>query len=124
MIHQAVDTDDAMLVVGTYGSYSGTSTKGYTIVFDKSSRGQIFSATGNLLANATNYVPTDALDIPTVVNMNGIPLTPNAIPITMGNVAYILDKVKTHHLSATRKFSNLNNVPANVFSAPFRIDCV
>ncbi|KAG0281978.1 hypothetical protein BGZ96_000960 [Linnemannia gamsii] len=92
MVHQPVDTDDAMLVVGTYGSYSGASPAGYTIVFDKSSRGQIFSAAGNLLANATNYVPTVALGIPTVINMNGITLTPNAIPITMGSVAYILDK--------------------------------
>ncbi|KAK5798911.1 hypothetical protein F5H01DRAFT_418480 [Linnemannia elongata] len=92
MVHQPVDTDDAMLVVGTYGSYSGNTSQGYTIVFDKSSRGQIFSATGNLLANLTNFVPTVALGIPTVVNMNGITLSPNAIPITMGSVAYILDK--------------------------------
>ncbi|KAK3835203.1 MAG: hypothetical protein JOS17DRAFT_560883 [Linnemannia elongata] len=92
MVHQPVDTNDAMLVVGTYGSYSGNTSQGYTIVFDKSSRGQIFSATGNLLANVTNYVPTVALGMPTVVNMNGITLSPNAIPITMGSVAYILDK--------------------------------
>ncbi|KAF9537083.1 hypothetical protein EC957_008877 [Mortierella hygrophila] len=91
MVHQPVDTDDAMLVVGTYGSYSGNTSQGYTIVFDKSSRGQIFSATGNLLANVTNFVPTVALGMPTVVNMDGITLSSNAIPITMGSVAYILD---------------------------------
>ncbi|KAG9064214.1 hypothetical protein KI688_003402 [Linnemannia hyalina] len=91
MVNQPVDTDDAMLVVGTYGSYSGNTSQGYTIVFDKSSRGQIFSATGNLLANLTNFVPALALGMPTVVNMDGITLSPNAIPITMGSVAYILD---------------------------------
>lgn len=96
MVHQPVDTDDAMLVVGTYGSYSGNTSQGYTIVFDKSSRGQIFPATGNLLASPTNFVPAVALGMPTVVNMNGITLSPNAITITMGSVAYILDKVKAH----------------------------
>ncbi|KAF9139405.1 hypothetical protein BGX30_008009 [Mortierella sp. GBA39] len=92
MGYQPVDIDDAMLVVGTYGSYSGSTSQGYTIVFDKSNRGQIFSATGNLLANYTNIIPAIELGIPTVVSMDGITLSPNAIPITMGSVAYILDK--------------------------------
>ncbi|KAG0281977.1 hypothetical protein BGZ96_000959 [Linnemannia gamsii] len=83
---------DAMLSVGTYGEYAGSTSPGFTIVFDKSNRGQIFSTEGSLLADVNNSIPAVALGTPISVNMNGIALTENAIPITMGNTAYILDK--------------------------------
>ncbi|KAG0378645.1 hypothetical protein BGX24_003259 [Mortierella sp. AD032] len=92
MANNPVDVNNAMLAVGTYGGYSGNTSQGYTIVFDKSNRGQIFTAHGNLLANITNNTPTVALGVPTNVIMNGIMLTINAIPVTMGNTAYILDR--------------------------------
>lgn len=82
-----------MLSVGTYGEYAGNVSLGFTIVFDKNNRGQIFCTEGSLLADENNNIPAVALGVPIAVNMNGIVLTENAIPITMGNTAYILDKV-------------------------------
>ncbi|KAF9298968.1 hypothetical protein BGZ88_003046 [Linnemannia elongata] len=83
---------DALLSVGTYGQYAGSTAPGFTVVFDKSNKGQIFSTEGNLLADMNSTVPVVTLGVPVSVNMNGITLTENAIPITMGNTAYILDK--------------------------------
>ncbi|KAK3835202.1 MAG: hypothetical protein JOS17DRAFT_845805 [Linnemannia elongata] len=83
---------DALLSVGTYGQYAGSTAPGFTVVFDKSNKGQIFSTEGSLLADLNNTLPFVALGVPVSVNMNGITLTENAIPITMGNIAYILDK--------------------------------
>ncbi|KAF9320060.1 hypothetical protein BGZ91_004812, partial [Linnemannia elongata] len=34
---------DALLSVGTYGQYAGSTAPGFTVVFDKSNKGQIFS---------------------------------------------------------------------------------
>ncbi|KAF9910583.1 hypothetical protein EC991_006142 [Linnemannia zychae] len=85
-------TDNALLAVGTYGTSSGDTSLGYTIVFDKSSKGQIFPTQGSLLADLNNTLPLVTLDRPADVNMNGIMLTASAYPITMGSIAYILDK--------------------------------
>lgn len=83
-----------MLTVGTYGTYSATTSEGYLTVFDKNGQGRIQTADGNLLAAPSNEISAVGLGIPTPVDMNGIVLTENAIPITMGNTAYILNKVK------------------------------
>lgn len=93
MTHYPVAVDNALLAVGTYGDSFDSTSHGYTIVFDNAGKGQIFTATGNLLSTATNNIPTLTLGIPESVNMNEISLTDNAIPITMGTTAYILDKV-------------------------------
>ncbi|KAG9064213.1 hypothetical protein KI688_003401 [Linnemannia hyalina] len=92
MTHNPVAVDNALLAVGTYGDSFGSISHGYTIVFDKVGKGQIFAATGNLLATVTNNISALTLGIPESVNMNGISLTVDAIPITMGTTAYILDK--------------------------------
>ncbi|KAF9142780.1 hypothetical protein BG015_000664 [Linnemannia schmuckeri] len=92
IIYQPIAPWDALLSVGTYGEYAGSTAPGFTIVFDSSNRGQIFSTEGSLLADRNNTVPAVALGTPVSVNMNGISLTESAIPVTMGNTAYILDK--------------------------------
>lgn len=88
-----VDSSQALLALGTYGSFNATTTQGYNIVFDKSGGGQIQSAVGNLQATVGSNVPAISLDPPMTVNMNGIKLTPDAIPVTMEAFGYILDKV-------------------------------
>lgn len=90
-----VDYNQSMLAVGTYGTYNDTTSQGYLIVFDKNSQGRIQTADGNLLAALGSEIPVIRLGIPTPVNMNGIVLSESAIPITMGNTAYILNEVKT-----------------------------
>ncbi|KAF9537082.1 hypothetical protein EC957_008876 [Mortierella hygrophila] len=92
MTHDPVAVDNALLAVGTYGDSFGSISHGYTIVFDKAGKGQIFTATGNLLATVTNNIPALTLGIPESVKMSEISLTVDAIPITMGTTAYILDK--------------------------------
>ncbi|KAK3835200.1 MAG: hypothetical protein JOS17DRAFT_788277 [Linnemannia elongata] len=87
-----VDSSQALLALGTYGSFNATTTQGYNIVFDKSGGGQIQSAVGNLQATVGSNVPAISLDPPMTVNMNGIKLTPDAIPVTMEAFGYILDK--------------------------------
>lgn len=95
-----IGVDQALLAVGAYGSFSGTTSQGYTVVFGRSSEdrslsrgGQIFSTEGSLLPDRGAGGPDVSLSAPVNVSMNGITLTENAIPITMGNRAYILDKV-------------------------------
>jgi hypothetical protein len=90
-----VDYNQAMLAVGTYGTYNTTTSQGYLTVFDRSGRGQIQTADGNLQPFQGVDMPLVQLGIPSPVNMNGIVLTESDIPITMGNTAYILSKVKS-----------------------------
>ncbi|KAG0275041.1 hypothetical protein BGZ95_009239 [Linnemannia exigua] len=123
MVNNPVDVNNAMLAVGTYGGYSGNASQGYTVVFDKSSRGQIFTAQGNLLADITNFTPTVALGVPTNVITNGITLTINAIPVTMGNTAYILDRASNgstviYSINPSASFT-LNRVYKTGDSLPF-----
>ncbi|KAG0275040.1 hypothetical protein BGZ95_009238, partial [Linnemannia exigua] len=84
--------DNVLLTVGTYATSSGDTSYGYTVVFDKTSKGQIFPTQGSRLADLNNTLPLVSLERPGDVNMNGIALTASAIPITMGAMAYILDK--------------------------------
>ncbi|KAK3839695.1 MAG: hypothetical protein J3R72DRAFT_476222 [Linnemannia gamsii] len=84
--------DNVLLTVGTYGASSGDTSYGYTVVFDKSNKGQIFPTQGSRLADLNNTLPLVTLERPGDVNMNGIILTASSIPITMGSMAYILDK--------------------------------
>ncbi|KAG0378646.1 hypothetical protein BGX24_003260 [Mortierella sp. AD032] len=84
--------DDVLLTVGTYGASSGDTSYGYTVVFDKSNKGQIFPTQGSRFADLNNTLPLVTLERPGDVNMNVIILTASSIPITMGSMAYILDK--------------------------------
>lgn len=95
-----IDIDQALLAVGAYGSFNDSTSQGYTVVFGRSGAdrsisgaGQIFSTKGSLLPILNANVTTVSLTAPVNVSMNGITLTENAIPVTMGKRAYILDKV-------------------------------
>lgn len=95
-----IDIDQALLAVGAYGSFNDSTSQGYTIVFGRSGAdrsisgaGQIFSTKGSLLPILNANMTTVSLTAPVNVSMNGITLTENAIPVTMGKRAYILDKV-------------------------------
>ncbi|KAG0056464.1 hypothetical protein BGZ89_002109 [Linnemannia elongata] len=94
-----IDIDQALLAVGAYGSFNDSTSQGYTVVFGRSradrsisGAGQIFSTEGSLLPILNANMTTVSLTAPVNVSMNGITLTENAIPVTMGKRAYILDK--------------------------------
>lgn len=68
--------------------------QGYHTVFDTNGGGMVYKvedSTAPVTSNNTNVV---SLSSPQQVNMSGVRLTSNAIPITMGKVAYIMDQVK------------------------------
>ncbi|KAF9911640.1 hypothetical protein EC991_002758 [Linnemannia zychae] len=84
-------TSNPLLTVGTY-SVDPTAGLGYAVVFDFVGGGTAYTATGTMsdiktpdqrIINLTNSRP---------VIMSGIVLTANAIPITSGETAYILDQ--------------------------------
>ncbi|KAG0275783.1 hypothetical protein BGZ95_008378 [Linnemannia exigua] len=81
-----------MIALGTYTSTLSTATQGYSIVFDTTGQGQAYPAIGN----ATPVLgPQDrilSLGSSYNVNMNGARLTMDAIPVTMANTGFILDK--------------------------------
>ncbi|KAF9104414.1 hypothetical protein BGX29_001941 [Mortierella sp. GBA35] len=85
-------TMEPLVAVGTYSSVSGNLSKGYSIVFDTAGKGQAFPALGNIDASLNSTMRALTLDAPTNVNMNGITLTKDAIPVTMASTGYILDK--------------------------------
>ncbi|KAF9550519.1 hypothetical protein EC957_000193 [Mortierella hygrophila] len=77
----------------TVGTFSPGGLAGYSVVFDKAGSGTIFSTqlnTNSVLGDANGSLITlaKAQD----VDMNGIKLTDAAIPVTMSNVGYLLDK--------------------------------
>jgi len=92
-------TPDPFIAVGTFAPPSGDVSSGYTFAFDKSGNGQIFPVKGYRLGGLggpTTGVPIDIAPA-TNVNMNGITFSPGAIPVTVANTAYILDKVIVPH---------------------------
>ncbi|KAF9088037.1 hypothetical protein BGX23_007683 [Mortierella sp. AD031] len=82
-----VPTTNPFLAVGTYDLSTKLPTQGYSIVFDSPSSGVAYPATGT----GATAGPV-ALSAPVNLDMQGITLTANAIPVTMGSVAYILDE--------------------------------
>ncbi|KAK3839691.1 MAG: hypothetical protein J3R72DRAFT_525184 [Linnemannia gamsii] len=81
-----------MFALGTYTSALSTATQGYSVVFDTTGQGQAYPALGNA---APVLGPQDrilSLGSPYNVNMNGAMLTMDAIPVTMANIGFILDK--------------------------------
>ncbi|KAG0205641.1 hypothetical protein BGX33_007839, partial [Mortierella sp. NVP41] len=91
-----IPSANPLLAVGTIETAGTTPTMspGYTIVFDYLGGGVIYSSTGSLSTLATPSENIINLSNPTAVSMSGITLTTNAIPVTMGNTAYILDQGK------------------------------
>ncbi|KAG0274504.1 hypothetical protein BGZ96_004311, partial [Linnemannia gamsii] len=111
-----VDYNQVMLTVGTYGTYSTITSEGYLTVFDKNGQGRIQTADGNLLAAPSNEISAVGLGIPTPVNMNGMVPTENAIPITMGNTAYILNKILTYSSNGAVASFNIFDLATNTWS--------
>ncbi|KAF9156963.1 hypothetical protein BG015_009336 [Linnemannia schmuckeri] len=75
------------------GTFSPGGTSGYSIVFDKAGAGMIFSTQLNqnsVLGDPNGSLITLAKTQD--VDMSGIKLTDAAIPVTMNNVGYFLDK--------------------------------
>jgi len=79
------------LAVGAYEISSKSPTAGYSIIFDTTSSGAAYPATG------TGGTPNGAVSLaaPFSLDMQGINFTSKAIPVTMGSVAYILDEVQS-----------------------------
>ncbi|KAF9142781.1 hypothetical protein BG015_000665 [Linnemannia schmuckeri] len=120
-----IDSNQALLAVGTYGLYNTTASQGYTTVFDKSGEaGQIQTAAGSLPSGAGNGTQAAVtLGAPMPVNMNGIKLTADAIPVTMETIGYILDKADNgstvvYSINPSNS-STLNRVYAAGDSLPF-----
>ncbi|KAG0215027.1 hypothetical protein BGX33_001587 [Mortierella sp. NVP41] len=108
-------TKSPLLAVGTYSLSTGNSSQGFTIVFDTDNRGKIYSALGSSEPNVLRGVLALELGVPVDVDMNGIFLTKEAIPVTMTSTGYILDKApdgSTVVYSITPNVSTaLNRVP-------------
>jgi hypothetical protein len=85
-------TKSPFMAVGTYDISTKSSTQGYSIVFDSATSGVAYPATGN----AETLTGAVSLSTPIVLDMQGITLTNKSIPVTMGNVAYILDEVTSY----------------------------
>ncbi|KAK3838181.1 MAG: hypothetical protein J3R72DRAFT_448604 [Linnemannia gamsii] len=77
----------AFLAVGAYELSTKSPTQGHTIVFDTASSGAAYPATGT--GDTHEAV---SLSAPITLDMQGIILSPKAIPLTMGSVSYILDE--------------------------------
>ncbi|KAF8949075.1 hypothetical protein BGZ47_011303 [Haplosporangium gracile] len=81
----------ALVSVGTYVPTSYTPAQGYTIVFDLLGGGSIYT-TLNTAVSLTGADRVISLSSPRAVDMGGIKLTANVIPVTMVGVAYLLDQ--------------------------------
>ncbi|KAK5815853.1 hypothetical protein F5H01DRAFT_343101 [Linnemannia elongata] len=81
----------ALVSVGTYVPTSYTPAQGYTIVFDLLGGGSIYT-TLNTAVSLTGTDRVTSLSSPRAVDMGGIKLTSNVIPVTMVGVAYLLDQ--------------------------------
>ncbi|KAF9127926.1 hypothetical protein BGW39_005476 [Mortierella sp. 14UC] len=92
--NQYPSSPDPLLSLGTYTTVSSGTSLGYSVIFDKAGRGQIFTATGSDQATANNTISLLALSNPGTVNMNGITLSSDALSVTMEGTGYILDKAK------------------------------
>jgi hypothetical protein len=102
-INPPVDYTQALLAVGTYGTYSDNIAQGNTIVFDKNGGGRIYPTRSDINSSTNNTLTAMKLYSPTSVIMSGINLTGGAIPVTMGSTAYILDKVRVAFFKRHRK---------------------
>ncbi|KAF9337054.1 hypothetical protein BGZ91_009672 [Linnemannia elongata] len=110
-------TSNPLLSVGTYVAASVTMAQGYHTVFDTNGGGMVYKvedSTAPVTSSNTNVV---SLSSPQQVNMSGVRLTSNAIPITMGKVAYIMDQasdlsVRLYSLNPSQS-SNLMPVPVS-----------
>lgn len=77
--------------VGTYVAASNTPVQGYHVVFDAAGGGVVYQTLNSASIQSGDRIMT--LSNPVDVDMGGIKLTTNAIPVTMVGVAYLLDQV-------------------------------
>ncbi|KAF9917509.1 hypothetical protein BX616_000768 [Lobosporangium transversale] len=85
-------TSNPLLSVGAYVPSSNTPAQGYHIVFDNIGGGVAYTTLASAGSIVSNLDRILSLSNPQSVDMNGIKLTKDAIPITMASVAYILDR--------------------------------
>ncbi|KAF9277590.1 hypothetical protein BGZ74_003300 [Mortierella antarctica] len=84
-------TDNPLVSVGAYVPTSQSPAQGYHIVFDKVGGGVIYTTLNNAAPiNGPDRVLS--LSNPRNVDMNGIVLTTSAVPVTLSNIAYIIDQ--------------------------------
>ncbi|KAF9915021.1 hypothetical protein FBU30_002262 [Linnemannia zychae] len=84
-------TDNPLVSVGAYVPTSQSPAQGYHIVFDKVGGGVIYTTLDNALPiNGPDRIMS--LSNPRNVDMNGIVLTTSAVPVTLSNIAYIIDQ--------------------------------
>lgn len=81
------------LSVGTYTLGSKAPARGHAVIFDTNSSGWIYPTAGYIVGDSTYNGNMLQLESPVSVNMNNITLTPDAVGVTMGADAFILDKV-------------------------------
>ncbi|KAF9347145.1 hypothetical protein BGX26_001370, partial [Mortierella sp. AD094] len=84
-------TSTPLVSVGTFVPSSNTPAQGYHIVFDVNGGGKIYTALSTAAPILTGLDRVMSLSYTQDVNMNGITLSSNAIPVTMVGVGYILD---------------------------------
>ncbi|KAK3835335.1 MAG: hypothetical protein JOS17DRAFT_736877 [Linnemannia elongata] len=83
---------DPFLSVGTYILGSKAPARGHAVIFDTASSGWIYPTAGYIVGSSTYGGNMLKLESPVSVNMDNITLTSEAVGVTMGLDAYILDK--------------------------------
>ncbi|KAF9351915.1 hypothetical protein BGX34_000279, partial [Mortierella sp. NVP85] len=81
-----------LLSIGTFTPKPTPPSQGFNIVFDYSGGGVVYSAVGTHLNRNDTQDRALTLANPQNVDMSGISLTQGAIPVTISNVGYILDR--------------------------------
>ncbi|KAF9305092.1 hypothetical protein BGZ74_011439 [Mortierella antarctica] len=83
-------TGNPLVSVGTYVAASNTPVQGYHVVFDTAGGGIIYQTLNSASLADTDRIMT--LSNPVDIDMGGIKLTTNVIPVTMVGVGYLLDQ--------------------------------
>ncbi|KAF9379518.1 hypothetical protein CPC16_010712 [Podila verticillata] len=114
-------TGNPLVSVGTYVAASNTPVQGYHVVFDAAGGGVIYQTLNSASTQTGDRIMT--LSNPVDVDMGGIKLTTNVIPVTMVGVAYLLDQASdgsTVLYTITPSASNkLTRVPLTGNVPPF-----
>ncbi|KAF9920238.1 hypothetical protein FBU30_009972 [Linnemannia zychae] len=85
---------DPLLALGTFAHSDGNTSPGYTIVIDKANQAFAYQTSTNPTISLKDGEFALSLGSSMRVEMNGIQLTSNAIPITVWETGYILDRAK------------------------------
>ncbi|KAF9110499.1 hypothetical protein BGX27_006264 [Mortierella sp. AM989] len=85
-------TNSPLLSLGTYVATQNTPAQGYHVVFDEAGSGVIYTALSTATPLATTVDHVQTLSSPQDVDMSGYSLSKHAVPVTIVNVGYILDR--------------------------------